>query len=1655
MNTTKQTNKEILIINLLLFLSIVVLLTDGISPALAGGTSSAQMVYWRFRDDSTALNTTGGWLTAAENQQATNLVKGTTYRVRMNLSQEGTKKATFSTALFQYGTNSDCVSGSWTTIPVTATTEHFQMADSGQFTNGDATTANLLTASEPTWFNYYGYDNQATTSPITLEIDYYTEVEFSFTPTSNATNGGTYYMRFSTLDSYPTCASLTLETPVAYTISGTAYTDDTEGSTLNSSGGTVKLVNSTTGATWSDADGTDGSGLWSITISALPSNGDDLVIWLNGAAADATLVVTYGATCTGYTNCTGLKMYQNRVIVRDENSTTITNADLADCDNDSGTNCADTEIGFTSNGGTLTVADGRIFYVWTGDEFVPGGTTVFDDIKIVGTYTAGASESITVSGDWMNTGTFTASSSTITFDAADTGNIIEAGSSGFNNLTFIGSDGSGTWTAQTNDFTVSGTIDVDTSDIFTIDTGRILTHTGATMTLDGDITGAGRLRFTSASGGPGAGAGTLSAITRYDASGGNIASTTFDARTYSGLVEIYSDNSAGAAREVAMANASYTLSGGTSHLYVINESATYTLTLDGVLNPTVAVGGDLDFTGSGGSSEIITSGTGTWTVSGNVNFTDGTYTATAGNTLVMSGSGTLTSNAQTLQNLTLSGTITLAAATHTVAGNLNMAGGSVTATGSIISMTGTSNSIVGGSNTLNALTIDPSSAGTITLQTSDLTVSGTLTVASGDELAIDTVTLTHTDISDVAGTGTVSGSGTLTFIDTSGGPGSTITTYSCAIRFDATAANIPQATIDSRTYNGRLEFYNNSASTRLATTLGSYTLSGATSHLYVVAAGDGDMTFRMTLDNGDITIGGDLDFTGAGAGGEIIQTGTGTWTVGGNADFTGGTFTATSGNTFQMNGSSKTITSATHSMQNFTVTGGSVANADAMTVAGNFQVNNTATFTLDSTANLTVTGDNFVIQDGGTYTKSDTSAILILDGISDNQWFDDQSTGAKQDMGDVQIGQSPGTTKLKADFAAASLTIFDGDAFETHGWEVDLTGALDCQGACILDLENDAPNNDADGSTITFGGAWTMSATGTFIPFTNSTVEPDGTADQAVSTGGKAFYNFYSNNGGASDDVDDVVVTGAFTVNGELTVNDGELDLTTNDPVTDIAGNVSITSGVELNASDSSSFTVAGSWDNNGTFTSNSGTVTFDSDADSETIEAGAQSFGNVVFNHASGDWTIQTDNMTTTGDCTLTAGTSFSVASVTLEIQGNLDLSVSGANTTWTGSTLYLNGSGGMYDINTKSHGGDTFATLRVGASEDISMWDSSAGTYTIDVGGCLYSQDHATTAGRLNIYGTCSARTNEYWSYAKDFDGTAVTRQADVRLAPSASYTVDNGDSLEIIGQSAAANRSLITRDSTGTYSLTVDGTINAQYYDFDYADTSGLNITSNATVTELSDGSFDNAGAASASYISVTGITSDDIFRNNVFDDNGDGADSNALYNVDADGANIYWKFLTWSGNKGGESFDNEANNATVDWSENLSFVLSANVVNLGTINTLTVGTGNHNLTVTTNATNGYTCKAAEDGNMRNGANDIDDVSDNTVTAGSEEYGLSCSGADCQLGANDVAITGTPLTVASNAGRVSASATTMTYEAAAAPTTLGLSYSHIVIYTCAGDF
>lgn len=135
--------------------------------------------------------------------------------------------------------------------------------------------------------------------------------------------------------------------------------------------------------------------------------------------------------------------------------------------------------------------------------------------------------------------------------------------------------------------------------------------------------------------------------------------------------------------------------------------------------------------------------------------------------------------------------------------------------------------------------------------------------------------------------------------------------------------------------------------------------------------------------------------------------------------------------------------------------------------------------------------------------------------------------------------------------------------------------------------------------------------------------------------------------------------------------------------------------------------------------------------------------------------------------------------------------------------------------------------------------------------------------------------------------------------------------------------------------------------------------------------------------------------------------------------------------------------------------LSVTLSTNAIALGTLSSLTVASGSQTLTVTTNSPSGYTTTILEDGNLRSGGNDINDVADGTVTVGSEEYGIRSSGAAGQMNNADTALTAAAQTVASTSTVALAEQTTITYNAAVSQNTAYGTYSQTVTFTTTANY
>ncbi|MBI5405217.1 MAG: hypothetical protein HY976_03235, partial [Candidatus Kerfeldbacteria bacterium] len=690
-------------------------------------------------------------------------------------------------------------------------------------------------------------------------------------------------------------------------------------------------------------------------------------------------------------------------------------------------------------------------------------------------------------------------------------------------------------------------------------------------------------------------------------------------RTDYGTIEAY--NASGAGRTLTLGNGTHTLSGDFD---LQSNAASSTLVLEGSTNnPAVNVTGNVT-TSVATAAVTLSLGSNTWTVGGNFDLTNVTTFNNNSGTLVMNGTGTMTSNGKTLFSVTLSGTITLANATHTINGNLSFAGGTITAGTSTITMTGTGGkTITGGGATIYALNIDPSSAATVTLQTSDLTVANQLTVATGDTLTLSSANLTNTfgTNASIVGTLASSGTGKLIFPNGAGGPGTT-GTLTARVRYDATSGDIAATTVDGRSYRGGIEFYSSSASNRVITLSSTNMTAVGTNPYYFYADGNGNLTVESTTNNpaSISTGGGDIDFLGSGSGTEIFNTGTGSLVSNGNVDFTGGTFT--SAGTLAMNGTTKTLTTGGNTINNFTSSSAEMipAAGSTITLTGNFDISTGVWLVNGETIVMSGAGTTFA---GGYNTFNNLTVDPATAGtvtVTSDAIINGQLTVATGDTLSIDPAVAI-TSALTTSTATIDGTISGSGAYWWKANAAFPTGGTVSSEVWFVN-DND---NDLIISARTYGGQVVLD----HVLDTNLTT--------VLGTAGGQTFNF---NGGIDIRTDG---TGNVTLKGDTyagqTVN--------------VTGNVikqaGVGSGVLTIISGTGTWTVNGNVDFTGiTFTATSGNA-LKMTGTTKTLTSN----GNALHHfEIAGGSTTMSGTTTLNGDMTLTSGTL--TAPATLNVNGN-----------------------------------------------------------------------------------------------------------------------------------------------------------------------------------------------------------------------------------------------------------------------------------------------------------------------------------------------------------------------------------------------------------------
>ncbi len=189
------------------------------------------------------------------------------------------------------------------------------------------------------------------------------------------------------------------------TISGTVF--DAIGSPITSPR-TIRLIQN--GSLSATTATTDGSGIYTFTGLTL-ANDDKVTVYIGGGAGEKGATVTF----TGTSDINTLNIYQNQLVVRSDNGSVVTNANLKLAQ----VSTPDVDllaVDSVDPSNVLTTSPGIGLQIWSSTTYAPGGD-------------------INDGGDWINNGTLQAGTHTVTFNGTNNQTIKGLNSTTFNNLT--------------------------------------------------------------------------------------------------------------------------------------------------------------------------------------------------------------------------------------------------------------------------------------------------------------------------------------------------------------------------------------------------------------------------------------------------------------------------------------------------------------------------------------------------------------------------------------------------------------------------------------------------------------------------------------------------------------------------------------------------------------------------------------------------------------------------------------------------------------------------------------------------------------------------------------------------------------------------------------------------------------------------------------------------------------------------------------------------------------------------------------------------------------------------------------------------------------------------------------------------------------------
>ena len=155
---------------------------------------------------------------------------------------------------------------------------------------------------------------------------------------------------------------------------------------------------------------------------------------------------------------------------------------------------------------------------------------------------------------------------------------------------------------------------------------------------------------------------------------------------------------------------------------------------------------------------------------------------------------------------------------------------------------------------------------------------------------------------------------------------------------------------------------------------------------------------------------------------------------------------------------------------------------------------------------------------------------------------------------------------------------------------------------------------------------------------------------------------------------------------------------------------------------------------------------------------------------------------------------------------------------------------------------------------------------------------------------------------------------------------------------------------------------------------------------------------------------------------------------------------------------DEFKNGGTTPTVDGTNDYVYLLSGAAIAFGDFSSSSIASAVIGWEVTVDNENGYVVQVVEDGDLRSGSDDINDVTDGTVTNGSEEYGARSSDTTIAGSTFDTADTGITTSfqnIATESTFAFESRNFLTLKTSISSSSNAGSYAHSVSVIASGNF